>query len=301
MWVFCQEGFFSVVDTDSRGKTVAVRARARRDLVRLRNKRLRPLVSEEALREFEIQDTPHRDYPCRIHMPKALWIKVATAIAASIDYTDFKGRITHIDGRERHNIYEEVWSTLHGLGKCAEGEEDLLKSRSGKKEDESEDVPARAAKSRSPSKAAQPDANKPKAPRKPVLESSQVAKKKPKMKSLDRKIDAKTLLRIEELFHDLVRERAREGRLPIPQDLPRLQGLLATKKEPAWFPVPGMYGGFSYWLDQRGDALRLMTTSSCRVVEGSEKRHEISPAGIRPLENGPVEFGIEFDPPDAPG
>src|SRR5437879_3747718 len=97
----------------------------------------------------------------------------------------------------------------------------------------------------------------------------------------DLPISETELLQIEELFRGLIRSRAREGSLALPEELPCLSGLRATREEPAWFPVPGMYGGFAYWIEQRQDGARLISRSWCRVVGGSGMHHEISPTEIR--------------------
>ena len=53
-----------------------------------------------------------------------------------------------------------------------------------------------------------------------------------------------------------------------------------------WFTVPGMYGGFSYWLETDGVEPRLIAESWCRVVGGSGQRHEVTPSGSQLLEEG---------------
>ena len=65
-----------------------------------------------------------------------------------------------------------------------------------------------------------------------------------------RRISDETLLAIQRHFHAVIRERA--GRLIDEHrvELPDLRPLLASDgTEPVWFPVPGMYGGFKYWLE----------------------------------------------------
>lgn len=94
------------------------------------------------------------------------------------------------------------------------------------------------------------------------------------------------LTRIQAHFHALIRERAKPIEPPPDLDLPLLQAPLPRKGEPAWFPVPGMYGGFSYWFVGAGSELRLVTESWCRVVEGSGQRHEITDDGCRLVEEG---------------
>jgi hypothetical protein len=70
-----------------------------------------------------------------------------------------------------------------------------------------------------------------------------------------------------ELFHGLIRSRAREGGIPIPRDLPDLDDLVLDDPEPKWFPVPGMYGGFSYQLQAGGNELQLVAESWTPVVD----------------------------------
>lgn len=54
----------------------------------------------------------------------------------------------------------------------------------------------------------------------------------------------------------------------------------------AWFPIPGMYGGFSYWLKGEGEDIKLITESWCRVWGGSGQRHEITATGSQLVEVG---------------
>ena len=82
-------------------------------------------------------------------------------------------------------------------------------------------------------------------------------------------------------FHNLILERASV----IPsfmamedKALPVITNETSTdsKDGSEWYPVPGMYGGFKYWLTERNGRPLLMTESWCRVAEGSGQRHEVS-------------------------
>ena len=84
------------------------------------------------------------------------------------------------------------------------------------------------------------------------------------------------LARVQELFHGLIRARAREGGISIPRRLPKLEGATGTASEPSWFPISGMYGGFAYWLEWKEGEPRLHTQSWCRVVAGSGQYHLIT-------------------------
>ena len=68
--------------------------------------------------------------------------------------------------------------------------------------------------------------------------------------------------------------------------LPDLEPLLELDRPKMWFPVPGMYGGFSYWLESCGVEAKLISESWCRVAGGSGQRHEITSLGSRLVDEG---------------
>jgi hypothetical protein len=99
-------------------------------------------------------------------------------------------------------------------------------------------------------------------------------------------IPERDLLQVQELFHGLIRSRAREGGIPVPPKLPELAiTSQSTSEDGEWFPVPGMYGGFSYRFEMEGE-LRLIASSWCRVAGGSGRRHAITTKEILLLEEG---------------
>lgn len=94
------------------------------------------------------------------------------------------------------------------------------------------------------------------------------------------------LLRIQLNFHEVI-----GGRIdrPLPKHglrLPELQPLLELESPRMWFPVPGMYGGFNYWLESAGAGAVLISESWSRVAGGSGQRHEITSAGTRLVDEG---------------
>ena len=101
-----------------------------------------------------------------------------------------------------------------------------------------------------------------------------------------RQIPSAILEAIQRHFHALIRERAGELVDRHGLALPALDASPASAEERAWFPVPGMYGGFSYRWEGTGERARLVVESWCRVVEGSGQRHEITAAGSRLVEEG---------------
>lgn len=100
------------------------------------------------------------------------------------------------------------------------------------------------------------------------------------------KISDDTLLAIQQHFHEVIRGRAAKLIDEHKLILPELASLLTAKEPEAWFPIPGMYGGFSYWLEGEGEQTKLITESWCRVVGGSGQRHEITAAGSQLVDEG---------------
>ncbi len=82
---------------------------------------------------------------------------------------------------------------------------------------------------------------------------------------------------IQARFHELIRHRAvDEGGLQLDVELPTLSPNVGDYAEPLWFPVPGMYGGFSYQLVMEDETPVLLVDSWCRVAEGSGQSHRIT-------------------------
>ena len=81
---------------------------------------------------------------------------------------------------------------------------------------------------------------------------------------------------IQKNFHDVIRSRVNELVEEHQLRLPELAPLLELEEPEMWFAVPGMYGGFHYWLEPDGYNTRLIFESWCRVVQGSGERHEIT-------------------------
>ena len=94
------------------------------------------------------------------------------------------------------------------------------------------------------------------------------------------------LLELQSHFHAVIRGRI-DRQLPDQGlRLPELEVLLELERPHMWFPVPGMDGGFSYWLEPAGVDARLVSESWSRMVGGSGQRHEITSAGSRLVEEG---------------
>jgi hypothetical protein len=94
------------------------------------------------------------------------------------------------------------------------------------------------------------------------------------------------LLRIQSHFHEVIRGRIDRELPHHGLRLPELEPLLELDRPQMWFPVPGMYGGFSFRLVTSADEAKLISESWCRVVGGSGQRHEITSEGSRLVEEG---------------
>jgi hypothetical protein len=99
-------------------------------------------------------------------------------------------------------------------------------------------------------------------------------------------VPLEALQQIQQHFHALIRSQAEQFVREHALRLPELEPLCEMVEPKLWFAVPGMYGGFHFWLDQvAGDAV-LVAESWCRVVAGSGQRHLISPHGSLLLAEG---------------
>jgi hypothetical protein len=90
---------------------------------------------------------------------------------------------------------------------------------------------------------------------------------------------------LEDRFHELIRQRVGQFGLPCPELLPTLDSVSTDEAQSEWFPVPGMCGGFAYWLVDPSTG-RLDVSSWSRVIGGSGQRHEVTATGFRLLEEG---------------
>jgi hypothetical protein len=91
---------------------------------------------------------------------------------------------------------------------------------------------------------------------------------------------------IQKNFHEVIRGRANQLVVEHGLRLPGLEPILEFKQSACWFAVPGMYGGFAYWLEDEGQDAKLITESWCRIEGGSGQRHEITESGSTLVEEG---------------
>jgi hypothetical protein len=101
-----------------------------------------------------------------------------------------------------------------------------------------------------------------------------------------RPLTSPDLKRVQELFHGLIRARTRGGGINAPRCLPKIAIANGTKENPNWFPVNGMYGGFSYWIEWDDSKPTLHTESWCRIEGGSGQYHVITPDEVHLIDEG---------------
>ena len=111
MWLMTPFGFFSIVrkPDDVGSGTLTIRARVRSDLEALRK---HFLPSLQAIAENASTDCRYRAKAPRAEVAKAL-----EEMVNDLDYDNFKNEVAKKQGKDRANIYGEVWSVLYDLQK----------------------------------------------------------------------------------------------------------------------------------------------------------------------------------------
>ena len=94
------------------------------------------------------------------------------------------------------------------------------------------------------------------------------------------------LLKVQAHFHAVIRGRSEQLVEEQGLRLPELEPLLELDTPSMSFAVPGMYGGFNYWLESDGVQAKLVSESLWRICWGSEQRHEITSHGSQLVKEG---------------
>lgn len=104
---------------------------------------------------------------------------------------------------------------------------------------------------------------------------------------LESLVPADRLAEVQAYFHELIQRLAAreidEHKLRLPMLEPLTEMPIGRK---VWFCVPGMFGGFAFWLARAGDEPQLVTESWSRMVSGSGLRHSITKDGVELIEAG---------------
>lgn len=104
MWIFAREGFFSVVKKGNGDRDLCVRARVREDLERLvtQHPEMGPIIENAGT-----------DYPYRAFVRSSDWARIASEMAERIDYSNFKSMVAEESGKNRANLYGQVWDVMY--------------------------------------------------------------------------------------------------------------------------------------------------------------------------------------------
>lgn len=64
-----------------------------------------------------VERSQNTDYPYRIFVSHDAWARVMEKMSKDIDYANFKSMVAKEQGYSRANLYEDVWSVMHGAEK----------------------------------------------------------------------------------------------------------------------------------------------------------------------------------------
>lgn len=103
MWLITNFGFFSVVQKSGE-ELLTIRARARKDLLNLRDKHLPNME--------EIIEGAGTDYPFRARVSHESFAEAARKITMDIDYSNFKNSVAKTQGSKRAKTYSRIWEVL---------------------------------------------------------------------------------------------------------------------------------------------------------------------------------------------
>lgn len=115
-WSFTTHGFFSVVcgrhqSGPRKGQldpdTIMLRARSAKHLEALTK------AHPDLLARFEIKKSTGTDYPCRLVVPRTVWLELAARLAAEIAYPNFKSAAESAGkgDPEYQHLLHEVWQS----------------------------------------------------------------------------------------------------------------------------------------------------------------------------------------------
>jgi len=118
MWLFTKYGFFSVVCA-RRGKGASVKLDQKLLMVRARDRDHIEGLQRRFNRElgsYKITESTRNDYRFRIFVPRKVWLGVARALAADIDYGNFKDEARKTQGKagdDYLDVLHTIWSVAY--------------------------------------------------------------------------------------------------------------------------------------------------------------------------------------------
>ena len=108
MWLITTQGFYSGVQDPTDSNIIVVRGRVHADmkaLVQMLPKDARP----------KIIDNEGTDYPYRVRVSRAQWVRLCCNLAMDVDYGNFKDAVKARQGKKRAEAYMGIWSILNRL------------------------------------------------------------------------------------------------------------------------------------------------------------------------------------------
>ena len=129
MWVFTNEGFFSVVwDHQCSKDELMIRTRCIDDIIKL-SKKIWGYCDES-----QIFEALHADYRFRMKISKQMWAEYLSQCALNLDYANVKESIVPPDDPLRKEAYYQLWEDLYRWQSNIESEEDREKQGGTAKE-----------------------------------------------------------------------------------------------------------------------------------------------------------------------
>lgn len=122
MWLFSEQGFFSIVAHRDRPNYLLVRARVRADLERL-------LTHDKSIASVPtIEHTPVADYPYRVTLARNALAMLVFEQVQTIDYPNFKDRVAEREP-ERARIYHDVWAVIRWMESLGQSASQAIRRR----------------------------------------------------------------------------------------------------------------------------------------------------------------------------
>lgn len=105
MWIFCQQGAFSVTQHPKRRDNIVVAAWTRTDLEELKD-------AFSLLDRSPIQSTPNAEQGYRLTVQRWRWELLAAKLASDVTYTDLPGRLATIPSQRNKELLVEAIAHL---------------------------------------------------------------------------------------------------------------------------------------------------------------------------------------------
>ena len=102
MWLFTNQGFYSVVAHREDAETLIVRARDAGDIEALRDQ-------IPGIQPFEDASA---DYRYRAHVSRSEWVAALAQLTSDLDYDNFKSEVARRQGADRARLYGHIWGEL---------------------------------------------------------------------------------------------------------------------------------------------------------------------------------------------